>query len=55
MKQWDYVRRVENVCNYVICGIEREQLQAKLKAMCAARVQAAALEKELKAMLEKYE
>lgn len=55
MKMCEINKRVENVCNYIIGGIEREQLQAKLKAMCAARARAAALEAEIIRALNKYE
>lgn len=48
-------KRVDHLCNYVIGGIESEQLFAKFVELCETRARARALDKELKCMLEKYE
>ena len=55
MKLCEVAKRVEHVCNYIIAGVESEKLRAKYVELCEARARAVALEKELKAMLEKYE
>lgn len=55
MKMCEINKRVENVCNYIIGGIEREQLCAKYNELQAARARAVVLEKEIKQLLEKYE
>lgn len=55
MKMYEINKRVENVCNYIIGGIEREQLRAKYVELQAARARARVLEKELNEMVEKYE
>ena len=55
MKLVELGKRVEHVCEYIIGGIESEKLRAKFVEMCEARARAVVLEKELKAMLEKYE
>lgn len=55
MKITELEKRVKHVCEYVIGGIESEDLRAKFKELCEARARAAALEKELKGLLERYE
>lgn len=55
MKLCELEKRVKHVCNYIIGGIESEMVLAKYNDWLAARSRAAMLEKELKAMLEKYE
>lgn len=55
MKMCEINKRVENVCNYIIGGIEREQLRAKYNELQAARARAAALEAEIIRALNKYE
>ena len=55
MKMCELEKRVKHVCEYVIGGIESERLRAKYNELQAARARARVLEKELKAILEKYE
>ena len=55
MKMCEINKRVENVCNYIIGGIEREQLCAKYNELQAARARAKKKKKEIKQLLEKYE
>lgn len=55
MKICELGKRVKHVCEYIIGGIESEQLRAKFVELCEARARAGALEEELTRMLEKYE
>ena len=55
MKANELAKRVEHVCNYIIGGVESEQLRIKYKELCELRARARAVEVELKGMLEKYE
>ena len=55
MKLCELEKRVKHVCEYIIGGIEREQLCAKYNELQAARARAVVLEVEINKTLEKYE
>lgn len=55
MKLCELEKRVKHVCEYIIGGIEREQLCAKYNELQAARARAVVLEVERNKTLEKYE
>lgn len=55
MKLTEWKPGVEHVCNYIIGGIEAQRLRMKYEEMQEARARALKVEKEFKAMLEKYE